>query len=131
LAAAAGDEEVAAALSFDEGGVVPFTGLHLVHEGERVLNVKQRADYESMMAGLRAPAPFAERGEGGTGIAQPHTSGSPSSNFTLHYHSGNVSALDRSGVDSVLQKSKGELIRLVREGVRRGSISPREISRRV
>lgn len=116
-----------ATLGFEEGGVIPHTGLHLLHKDERVLSVKQRADYEGMM-GATPRSPIGEQdGSGGGGGGASHVSGEPSSPFALHYHAGSVSALDSHGVDSVLRKSQGELVRLVREGVRRGSINPRDL----
>jgi hypothetical protein len=117
-----------ATAGFAEGGVVPYTGLHLVHEGERVLSVKQRADYEGMMAGTGVPAPFADQGRGGT-TAGPHTSGGPVSHMTLNWHEGSVSALDPAGVSDVLKRSRSDLMKLVREGFKRGTFRPRELLR--
>lgn len=119
-----------AVLGFEEGGVIPYTGLHLLHAGERVLNVNERAEYESHMAsgyaGLDSPFPGSHEGTGGTG-GPSHITGD--SNFALHWHEGNHSALDTGGMAGLLKNSRGALIGAFKNAVKSGAISPRDILR--
>ena len=50
-------------------------------------------------------------------------------NFALHYHAGNVSALDGAGVGEVLKRNRNELVKIVRNAVKGGHISRRELLR--
>lgn len=117
-----------ATLGFEQGGVIPHTGLHLLHKDERVLNVKQRADYEGMMAGGAMPtSPFSEHEPGSNAGSTTHVSGGPSSHLTLNYHEGSVSALDPSTIRDVLKGSRSDLHKIVKEGIHSGAFKLREL----
>jgi hypothetical protein len=149
--------KIAQFLGFEEGGVIPFTGLHLLHAGERVLSVKQRASYEQMAAagGERLPAhafdtfrsaqyAFAgaeslrarddgetdDRPESSRSAASSVGSGdSSASDMHFHYHASPVSALDSAGVRDVISNNRKEWEKIAMDGVRRGAINPRRFVR--
>lgn len=113
---------------FAEGGIVPFTGLHLVHQGERVLSVQQRAEYEDRMSAM-AGSGLREPGEAGGVSGAPGRGGDDNSSTAFHYHAGNVSALDASGAQDIFRRHSGEMVKIVREGIRSGALKPRELMR--
>jgi hypothetical protein len=149
--------KIAQFLGFEEGGVIPFTGLHLLHAGERVLSVKQRASYEQMAAagGERLPehafdtfrsAQYAfagaeslragddgetdDRSESSRSAASSVGSGdSSASDMHFHYHASPVSALDSAGVRDVISNNRKEWEKIAMDGVRRGAINPRRFVR--
>jgi len=116
----------AAVLAFgaiaEEGWDVPSGGPFptLLHAREMVLPAHLAEGVRSM----------SENGDTkGGGEASPVSAGE-AGNFALHYHAGTVRALDHSGVDAVLRKSQGELVRLVKQAARSGAINPRQWARR-
>jgi hypothetical protein len=91
---------LSAILAFDQGGVVPYTGLHLLHQDERVLTPRERADYES--------------GGGYRGGSGGGSSSSSSSNVSLHYHdSRSVSSVDTHGLHDLLARKPRALGQLM------------------
>lgn len=105
-------------------GILPL--LHAINSG-RLSGGQLTPQY----GGAGAPelaSPFDEGGSGGAGGGSQFTDAS--SNFALHYHAGNVSTLDSSGVDQVLERGQKGLTKLVQQAVRRGTINPRDLLKR-
>jgi hypothetical protein len=94
-------------LAFDQGGVVPWTGMHMLHQDERVLSVRERADYES----------------GGSGESGGVPTSSSGSNVTLHYHDQrSLSSVDTHGLHDLLAQKPRALGKLVETLTRSGHL---------
>ena len=107
--------------AFEKGGIVPETGMGMLHGGEMVLPKELSTGMQDMVARGGPRGSDGEPGrDGERGGYEPH----------FHYHAGDVHALDADGVDEVLMKNKNGVGKVVGRLFETGQLNLRDYVRR-
>jgi hypothetical protein len=125
-------EYIVKAAAVAQPGVLPM--LHAINTGSvsggklqgpkaATGGLMDTAEYDNRVAAAMGGS-GGDEGGGGSG-------GSPqfNSDSHFHYHAGSVSALDRAGVDEVLNRNRGAVTEIARTAIRRGQIDVRKLMR--